>query len=127
MSDTTTRGIRIQVESEYMEERSDPRAAYFFFAYHIIIANTGDAPAQLVARHWIITDGDGNVEHVQGPGVIGETPRLVPGTQFSYTSFCPLRTSFGLMEGHYTMKTDSGETFEAEIGGFTLAVPGVVN
>lgn len=127
MSDTTTRGIRIEVESEYIEERSDPRSNYFFFAYHITISNVGSETAQLISREWIITDSDGNVETVQGPGVIGETPRLQPGQKFEYTSFCPLTTSFGSMQGHYTMKTDSGELFDAEIGAFTLAVPGVVN
>ncbi|HEY0139391.1 MAG TPA: Co2+/Mg2+ efflux protein ApaG [Thermoanaerobaculia bacterium] len=127
MSDTTTRGIRIQVESEYMEERSEPRSNYFFFAYHITMSNVGNETAQLVSREWIITDGDGNVERVQGPGVVGEFPKLAPGDTFEYTSFCPLTTSFGSMQGHYVMKTSTGETFEAEIAPFTLAVPGVVN
>jgi ApaG protein len=127
MSDTTTRGIRIEVESEYVEERSDPRANYFFFAYHVTISNVGDEVAELVSREWIITDSNGNVERVQGPGVVGEFPRLEPGDAFEYTSFCPLTTSFGSMEGHYVMKAESGETFEAEIAAFTLAVPGVVN
>jgi ApaG protein len=127
MSDTTTRGIRIQVESFYVEERSEPEADYFFFAYHIRIANTGSETAQLISREWIITDSDGNVEHVQGPGVVGETPVLGPGDAFEYTSFCPLRTSVGAMQGTYTMRTDRGESFEARIDPFTLAVPGVLN
>lgn len=127
MSDTNTRGIRIQVESLYVEERSEPEAGYFFFAYHVRIANTGSETAQLISREWIITDSDGNVERVQGPGVVGEQPILAPGEAFEYTSFCPLRTSVGSMHGAYTMRTATGETFEATIAPFTLAVPGVVN
>ncbi|HEX7676940.1 MAG TPA: Co2+/Mg2+ efflux protein ApaG [Thermoanaerobaculia bacterium] len=127
MSDITTRGIRIQVESMYVEERSDPKESYYFFAYHVVISNGGVEAAQLISREWVITDSDGNVERVQGAGVVGETPLLQPGTSFEYTSFCPLRTSMGSMQGGYTMRLTSGETFRAEIAPFTLAVPGVVN
>ena len=127
MSDTTTRGIRVEVETEYIEERSEPRSGYFFFAYHIRISNVGTETVQLASRTWIITDGDGNVEHVQGPGVVGEFPRLAPGEAFEYTSFCPLRTEHGVMEGSYTMRATTGESFEARIAPFTLAVPGVIN
>ncbi|MEA2569620.1 MAG: hypothetical protein QOI24_1621 [Acidobacteriota bacterium] len=127
MSDTTTRGIRIAVESFYVEERSEPRESYFFFAYRVRITNAGQEPAQLMSREWVITDSDGNVERVEGPGVVGEKPLLAPGEAFEYTSFCPLRTSMGSMEGGYTMRTESGETFLARIDPFTLAVPGVVN
>ena len=95
MSDTTTRGIRIEVESMYVEERSEPQSSFYFFAYHVRISNVGDATAQLLSREWIITDSDGNEEHVQGPGVVGEQPVLRPGESFEYTSFCPLRTSMG--------------------------------
>jgi ApaG protein len=125
MSDTTTRGIRIQVQSEYLADRSD-RATYYF-AYHVNISNVGDETAQLVSREWIITDADGNVERVQGPGVVGEYPVLEPGANYQYTSFCPLPTSLGTMEGAYTMRTRGGDSFEAAIAPFTLAVPGVVN
>ena len=125
MSDTTTRGIRIEVESEYLTDQSNRET--YTFAYHVRISNVGEETAQLVSREWIITDGDGNVERVQGPGVVGEFPELEPGEEFEYTSFCPLTTSFGSMQGHYVMKTSTGETFEAEIAPFTLAVPGVVN
>lgn len=125
MSDTTTRGIRITVESEYLADRSERDVHYF--AYHVRISNVGTEPAQLVSREWIITDGDGNVERVEGPGVVGEFPRLAPGEEFEYTSFCPLPTSMGTMHGAYTMRTAAGETFEAAIGVFTLAAPGVVN
>jgi ApaG protein len=127
MSDTTTRGIRIQVESIYVEERSDPQESYYFFAYHVVISNVGQETAQLMSREWIITDSDGNVERVQGDGVVGEQPLLGPGQVFEYTSFCPLRTSMGSMQGSYLMRPAAGESFRAEIAPFTLAVPGVVN
>ena len=110
-----------------VEERSDPQESYFFFAYHVVISNDGVETAQLISREWIITDSDGNVERVQGAGVIGETPVLGSGQSFEYTSFCPLWTSMGSMQGAYTMKLPNGETFRAEIVPFTLAVPGVVN
>ncbi|HEX8254865.1 MAG TPA: Co2+/Mg2+ efflux protein ApaG [Thermoanaerobaculia bacterium] len=125
MSDTTTRGIRIEVESEYLADRSDRET--YFFTYHVRISNVGDETAQLISREWIITDENGHVARVQGPGVVGETPILEPGDSFEYTSFCPLPTSMGAMHGSYTMRTQRGELFEAEIAPFTLAVPGVVN
>jgi len=125
MSDTTTRGIRVQVESEYLADRSD-RGTYYF-AYHVRISNVGEEAAQLVSRAWIITDGDGNVERVEGPGVVGEYPVLEPGGAYQYTSFCPLPTNLGTMQGSYTMRTRAGETFGADIAPFTLAVPGVIN
>jgi ApaG protein len=125
MSDTTTRGIRIEVESEYLADRSDRET--YYFAYHVTITNEGDETAQLVSREWVITDENGNVERVQGPGVVGETPVLEPGDTFEYSSFCPLPTSMGTMHGSYTMRTRGGESFQARIDPFTLAVPGVVN
>lgn len=127
MSNAVTRGIRVEVESTYVAERSVPEEQYFFFAYHIRISNEGGEPAQLLSRDWTITDADGNQERVRGPGVIGEQPTLAPGDSFEYTSFCPLRTSMGSMQGTYTMETPDGERFEAEIAPFTLAVPHVVN
>lgn len=127
VSNTVTRGIRVQVESAYVAERSEPRENYFFFAYRVSIANEGGDTAQLISREWIITDSDGNTERVVGPGVVGEQPLLKPGESFEYTSFCPLRTSFGSMQGAYTMRTLNGDTFEAHIAPFDLAVPGVVN
>jgi ApaG protein len=127
MSDTTTRGIRVQVQSTYLEERSEPREGYFFFSYRVRISNSGEETAQLLSREWIITDSDGNSETVQGPGVVGDQPILLPGESYEYTSFCPLRTSMGSMHGSYTMQTEGGEKFDAAIAPFTLAVPGVVN
>ncbi len=89
MSDTTTNGIRVQVASFYVEERSDPENGRYFFAYRVKISNTGTETARLVSREWIITDADGNEERVEGPGVVGEQPVLNPGESFEYTSFCP--------------------------------------
>jgi len=127
MSDITTRGIRIQVESSYIEEKSAPQDDYYFFSYHVRISNSGQETAQLISREWIITNSDGEVERVEGPGVVGEQPVLAPGEEFEYTSFCPLRTNVGSMHGAYTMRTTDGNTFEAQIAPFTLAVPHVVN
>ena len=127
MSDTTTRGIRIEVESEYDPERSEPESHYFFFIYHVRISNVGEETAQLVSRTWIVTDSDGDVDRVEGPGVVGQYPRLAPGESFEYSSACPLTTSYGTMHGSFTMRTARGETFEALIQPFHLAVPNVVN
>jgi len=127
MSDTTTEGIRIQVESEFVEERSNPRDNYYFFAYTVTITNVGSRPAQLMSRIWIITDAHGEEERVEGPGVVGEQPLLAPGQSFEYTSFCPLRTQFGTMHGSYRMTRPDGESFDAVIAPFSLATPNAVN
>ncbi len=127
MSDAVTRGIRVRVKSEFVPERSAPEQSEYFFAYTVTISNEGEETAQLVSRRWVITNGNGRVDTVEGPGVVGEQPVLTPGTSFQYTSFCPLPTSFGSMEGAYRMITASGQAFEARIGSFTLAVPGALN
>lgn len=127
MSDTTTRGIRVQVRTQYLPERSSPREGQYLFAYHIRISNEGDETAQLVSREWIISDADGRVERVKGPGVVGETPVLSPGDAFEYTSFCPLKTPVGSMHGTYQMVTASGDRFDAVIAPFTLAIPNALN
>ena len=127
MSDTTTRGIRVQVESFYDEDRSAPQESYFFFAYRVTISNVGEKPAQLVSRDWIITDATGSQQQVQGPGVVGEQPHLAPGESFEYTSFCPLSTPVGSMHGTYRMVLENGESFDAVIAPFSLAVPHAVN
>ena len=123
MSDTTTRGIRVEVESAYVHERSEPRERYFFFSYRVRISNTGSETAQLISREWVITDWDGNVEKVEGPGVVGEQPVLNPGQSFEYTSFCPLGTPIGSMHGTYQMVATQGERFDATIASFTLSEP----
>lgn len=128
MSDTTTRGIRIEVESEYEPERSSPSDQYYFFSYHVRISNLGESTVQLLSRLWIITDADGEVQRVEGPGVVGEKPLLAARGAFEYSSFATLRTPVGAMEGHYVMEVAlTGERFEARIAPFTLAVPGAVN
>jgi ApaG protein len=128
LSDTVTRGIRVEVRSEYDALRSSPRDDHYFFAYHVRITNLGLETAQLLSRLWVITDAQGDVEKVEGPGVVGETPMLRSGESFEYTSYCPLTTPVGTMEGHYVMELlTTGEEFEAEIGRFTLAAPGAVN
>lgn len=127
MSDATTEGIRIEVASLYIRERSDPEADVYFFAYRVRITNVGEAPAQLMTRHWVITDANGHEEEVRGPGVVGETPLLAPGQRFEYTSACPLPTAVGTMHGSYEMLREDGTTFDAEIAPFLLAVPGAVN
>ena len=124
---TTTNGIRVQVISQYLPERSSPRQNQFLFAYTITISNTGDETAQLLSRHWIITDAEGEVQEVRGAGVVGEQPVLEPGMAFEYTSYCPLKTNVGTMQGTYTMVRPDGETFEAQIAPFTLAVPNALN
>ena len=126
-SDTTTRGIRIEVQSTYMPERSAPSDAQYLFEYHVRISNVGSETAQLISREWIITNADGEVERVKGPGVVGEKPVLTPGTSFEYRSFCPLKTSVGSMQGSYQMVTANGEQFDAMISPFTLAVPYALN
>lgn len=128
MSDTTTRGVRVEVSSEYLPERSAPAESSYFFCYHVRIANEGEETVQLLSRIWIITDSEGDVKRVEGPGVVGETPVLAPGEEFRYTSYCPLRTTVGTMQGTFRMTVlPSGEAFDAEIAPFTLAVPHAVN
>ena len=127
MSDTTTRGIRIRVRSEFLPNKSSPRDNTYVFQYHVRIDNTGTATAQLISREWIITDAEGEVQRVTGPGVVGEQPVLPPGGTFEYTSFCPLKTNVGSMQGSYQMITADGEQFDAMIAPFTLAVPHALN
>ena len=123
MSDTTTGGIRIQVTTTYLPERSSPRDSEHLFAYHIRISNVGSETAQLVSREWIITSAEGEVERIKGPGVVGERPVLKPGSAFEYTSYCPLKTPVGSMQGTFQMVTAGGEKFDAQVGLFTLAAP----
>ncbi len=110
-----------------MPERSSPRDSSYLFQYHVRISNVGSETAQLVSREWIITNADGEVERVKGPGVVGEQPVLHPGGAFEYTSFCPLKTAVGSMQGSYQMITPAGERFDAVIAPFTLAMPNALN
>ena len=126
-SEAVTRGVRVQVQSQFVAERSDPDHNRWFFVYQVRIANEGPETVQLVSRHWVITDERGRVEEVKGPGVVGEQPSLKTGESFEYISACPLSTSFGVMQGTYQMVTDGGARFDAEIAPFTLGKSVTVN
>lgn len=117
----------MQVDPQFDPGRSKPEAGHWFFLYTVTIENLGEETVQLLTRHWIITDGNGQVEEVQGPGVVGEQPVLKPGEGFQYTSGCPLTTDVGKMEGTYQMVSGSGEHFDIEIAPFTLAAPGLIH
>ncbi|MBX3127983.1 MAG: Co2+/Mg2+ efflux protein ApaG [Polyangiaceae bacterium] len=125
-SEVTTRGVRVEVESRYSPEHSNPAEKQWFFLYTVTIGNRGERPVRLLQRHWVILDATGHVEEVRGPGVVGQQPLLRPGEQFEYTSGCPLRTPFGSMRGSYQMLTDQGELFDAEIAQFALSEPASV-
>ena len=126
-SSALTQGVRVIAEARYVEDRSRPDEGQWFFAYAITVINEGDELVQLLDRHWVITDADGRVEEVQGPGVIGEQPELRGGETFKYTSACPLPTQFGTMQGSFTMVTEAGERFRAEVAPFTLSLPYAIN
>jgi ApaG protein len=115
-----TRGVQIVVEPRYVADQSIPTAGQYFFAYRVQVTNLGEEPVQLLSRHWIITDGTGQVHEVRGPGVVGETPLIRPGESFEYSSYCPLPTPTGNMRGSYQMRTSSGELFQARIPLFFL-------
>ncbi|MFN4009472.1 Co2+/Mg2+ efflux protein ApaG [Pannonibacter sp.] len=119
----TTQGIQITVEPMYLEEQSEPKNGRFVWAYTIEIRNLSATPVQLRRRHWIITDAMGRVEEVEGAGVIGEQPVILPGEAFEYTSGCPLPTPSGIMEGSYSMELPDGRMFSAEIPAFSLDTP----
>lgn len=123
MEDVSDYTLEIQVATRFLDEESAPAEDRYVFAYTIRIRNLGRLPAQLMSRHWVITDANGKVEEVRGDGVIGEQPRLEPGEQFTYTSGAVLGTMVGTMEGSYDMVGDDGTRFEAPIPPFTLAVP----
>ena len=126
-SEAVTQGIRVSVVSEYAPGRSNPQDRQWFFLYTITIANEGSDTVQLVSRHWIITNGAGEVEEVKGPGVVGEQPVLAPNETFTYTSGCPLTTPFGTMEGTFDMVSRTGERFKAKVAPFTLSEPYTVH
>jgi ApaG protein len=127
VSSAVSEGIRVTVNSAFRPDRSEPDKGRWLFTYTVRIANEGEAPAQLVARHWIITDANGDQQEVVGEGVVGNQPRLAPGEHFEYTSFCVLKTPHGSMRGTYRMVRGDGSSFEARIAPFPLVVPGAVN
>jgi len=117
----------VRVQSRYLAERSSPEEEQWFFIYTVEIANLGEETVQLVSRHWIITDANGVVQEVRGPGVVGEQPVLQPGQSFTYTSACPLQTPFGTMHGTYQMVPTGGGQFDATIAPFSLGEPHSIN
>ncbi|MEO8486298.1 MAG: Co2+/Mg2+ efflux protein ApaG [Betaproteobacteria bacterium] len=123
MDDQARYEIRIEPESNYVAEQSDPSHGQFVFAYRIRITNTGTVAAKLVSRHWIITDSEHRVQEVRGAGVIGQQPLLAPGESFEYTSGASLNTPVGTMRGSYQMVAADGREFDAPIPPFTLSVP----
>ena len=121
-----TRDIEVSVEPYYLEEQSDPEDSRYVWGYRIVIANHSAASVRLMHRYWNITDQNGQVDEVHGPGVIGEQPRLRPGDTYEYSSGCPLDTPSGMMFGHYQMETDDGEIFDVTIPAFSLDAPGML-
>ncbi len=119
--------FQISTTSVFVESESVPEQSRYFFAYKITIKNIGHIGAQLMSRHWIITDAFGHIEEVKGPGVVGLQPRITAGQVFEYDSACPLRTNSGTMKGKYEFLTDDGETFEIEIPEFYLIAPSAVH
>jgi ApaG protein len=119
--------INIEVETNYLDDQSEPREQRYVFAYTITIRNEGEVPAKLLKRHWIITDANGRVQEVRGDGVVGEQPYLKPGQGFRYSSGAVLETPVGTMQGSYQMVGDDGAKFEAPIPAFRLAMPGMLH
>jgi ApaG protein len=119
--------IHIDVKPAFIEEQSDPQNDQYVFAYTVTITNHGRIPARLLTRHWVITNGDGEVQEVRGEGVVGETPHIKPGEGFQYTSGTMMTTPIGSMHGSYQMVADDGVSFDAEIPSFSLSVPNVLH
>ena len=124
-SETVTQGVRVTAAAFYLPEESDPEGRQFRFGYRITIVNEGTEAVTMVSRRWLIIDADGGREEVEGPGVIGQTPRLAPGEGFKYTSYCPLKTAWGTMEGEYRMEKDDGTGVDVKVGRFLLVRPRV--
>jgi ApaG protein len=124
--DTPHHKIRVDVETNYVEDQSDPRERRYVFAYTITLRNEGQVPAKLLSRHWIITDANGKVQEARGDGVVGEQPHLKPGQGFRYSSGTMIETPVGAMQGSYQMVADDGERFVAPIAPFRLAMPGIL-
>ncbi|MDC8011484.1 Co2+/Mg2+ efflux protein ApaG [Tahibacter soli] len=123
MSSKQPYDIEVQVAARFLDEQSRPADNRYVFAYTIKIRNLGEITAQLLSRHWIITDGNGKVQEVTGDGVVGEQPRMRPGEDYEYTSGAVLETSVGTMRGSYRMVAEDGTEFDAAIPQFTLSIP----
>jgi len=120
MSEAVTDSIRVEVLSQHSPENSRPQQGEWVFQYTVRITNQGQETVQLVSRHWIITDALEHTEEVRGPGVVGEQPVLAPGESFKYSSWCPLKTPTGMMQGTYQMVGPGGRQFDIEIAPFAL-------
>ena len=118
-----TNEILIDVETSYLAQESEPDKERYLFAYTITIKNKGEGSARLLSRYWKITAGNGNIQEVEGDGVVGVHPYLAPLEEFTYTSAAMLDTPVGMMQGHYKMVDDDGQHFEVDIPAFTLAAP----
>ena len=127
MAEEKQYAIEVTAATQYLAEQSDEAASRFVFAYTITLRNTGSVGAQLISRHWIITDAQGLVQEVRGLGVVGAQPRLEPGQSFEYTSGAAIATPVGTMKGAYQMVAVDGTRFEAPIPEFTLSVPRVLH
>lgn len=123
--EATTRGVVVRVSVSYLPEQSEPHRGRWFWAYHIRIENEGPLAVQLLTRHWIITDGRGLRHTVEGEGVVGEQPMILPGGSFDYVSGCPLSTPTGAMQGSYHMIAEDGSDFDVAIPRFSLIAPAV--
>ena len=127
MSEPELNKIKVDVETRYIEDQSNPEQNYYVFAYTITIKNKGRQNAQLLTRHWVITDSNSKIQEVRGDGVVGEQPLLKPGEQFVYTSGTMLETAVGTMKGSYQMLADDGSHFDAQIDEFVLSTPRVLH
>jgi ApaG protein len=123
MFEATTQGIRVEVQPAFVREQSNPAQSHYFFSYKVRIINGGEKKLQLLSRHWVITDAFGQTEEVVGPGVIGQQPTLEPGQSFEYSSFCPLPTPTGSMQGSYILVDGKGVQLEVKIPLFILSEP----
>jgi ApaG protein len=123
MYEAVTRGIRVRVTPQFLDDQSSPEDTQFFWRYTIDIVNESGDTVRLRSRYWRITDARGMTEEVRGPGVVGKTPVLAPGTSFRYTSGCPLTTPSGIMVGTYQMTNEAGELFDVAIPTFSLDSP----
>ncbi len=120
-------GIEIDIETRYVERESNPEEDRYVFAYTITIRNQGREPGQLLNRHWWITDGQGEVQEVEGPGVVGQQPHIPPGQAFRYTSAAVLATPVGAMHGSYEFKREDGSLFDVPIPAFSLCIPSMIH
>jgi ApaG protein len=126
-SEAITNNVRVEVESQYAPGHSQPFHGKWSFHYTIRITNEGDDTVQLISRHWLFTDSNGEVQEVRGAGVVGEQPVLAPGEAFEYTSGCTLKTSTGTMRGTYQMVSEDGSHFDVEIAACALVEPYTVH